>query len=77
MKLAASKRVSRLNSLKHFIQIQGVQGQNEDNHKNKLHETSSVADLIVKTIIRIKLQEPWNLLCKLGLHKPYLKVILR
>ena len=37
VKLAASMRVLRLNSLEHFMKVLGyIQGQNEHNHKKDL-----------------------------------------
>ena len=48
MKWAASIRVSRLNSLKHFMNLPGyVQGQNEHNYKNEICPKRSCVNSIV------------------------------
>ena len=48
VKWAASIRVSRLNSLKHFINIlEYVQGRNEQNYKNEICSERSCVNSIV------------------------------
>ena len=48
VKWATSMRVSRLNSLKHFMNLPGyVQGQNEHNYKNEICPKRSYVNSIV------------------------------
>ena len=48
VKWAASMRVSRLNSLKHFVNLPGyVQGRNEHNYKNEICSKRSYVNSII------------------------------